>query len=445
MTARDEGAILAVEGVGARGDGIALHGGRPVYLPFAAPGDRVRAVLGSRRGEGRTARVIEVLASGARLAPVCPHFGSCGGCALQHLPVNVYAAAKEGRIRAALAQHGVVPDEIAPLRRLAPGTRRRARVAIRRTRDPDAPALVGFNIRTSHQVVDMRDCAVLHPALVALVAPLRDLAPALCPPGSAGAATATAAETGVDLLLDLAVPPGLPELEKLAHFAEAQDLARLAWRGPGETEAVPLALRRPVRVTFAGITVELPAEAFLQASAEADAVLTRAVVEELGAARRIADLYAGVGTFTFALAQRAAVHAVEDSGPAVAALAAAAVRAGLGGRVTAERRDLDVGPLLPSELARYDAVLLDPPRAGARAQSAALAASAVPCVIAVSCNPATFARDARSLVDGGYRLRRVEPIDQFVWSPHVELVARFERASRPDGLPHRASVRRSDR
>jgi 23S rRNA (uracil1939-C5)-methyltransferase len=176
------------------------------------------------------------------------------------------------------------------------------------------------------------------------------------------------------------------------------------------------------------VPVDLPFDAFLQASVEAEIVLVAEVLAGIGAARRVADLYAGLGTFTFAMAERAAVHAVEGARQALTALTSAAARAGLGGRVTGERRDIEARPLTAGELVGFDAVVFDPPRAGAKAQSAALASSAVPRVVAVSCNPASFARDARLLVDGGYRLTRVQPIDQFVWSPHVELVAWFERA-----------------
>jgi 23S rRNA (uracil1939-C5)-methyltransferase len=426
-THREEEAILTVESVGVRGDGIARHAGRPVYLPLAAPGDRVRAALGPTRGEGRTARLLDVLEPGARVVPPCPHFGTCGGCALQHLGEDAYVAAKEAQVRAALAQHGLGDAPMEPLRRLPPRSRRRARFAIQRPRGARAPALVGFNARASHDLVDMRVCEVLHPSLVALVAPLRRLAPLLGPPGTAAAATVTLADTGVDLLLDLPAVPALDGLEALARFADAQDLARLAWRAPGQDEPVPLALRRPVRVSFGGVAVDLPPEVFLQASADADAMLSAEVLAGIGQAPRVADLYAGVGTFSFALAARAAVHAVEGSASALAALSGAAARAGLAGRVSAERRDLERRPLQPDELARFDAVVFDPPRAGARAQSAALAATAVPRIVAVSCSPASFARDARLLVDGGYRLVRVQPVDQFVWSPHVELVAWFER------------------
>jgi 23S rRNA (uracil1939-C5)-methyltransferase len=416
-------ATLVVESIGARGDGIAIHEGRPVYLPLTAPGDRLRARLRASRRDGWAGDVIELLASGERATPVCPHFGRCGGCALQHLSDAAYARAKEHQVAAALRQHGVVAAELAPLRRLAAGTRRRARLAIHRPRK-GAP-VIGFHERASERVSDMHACAVLHPALFALVAPLRGLAGSLWPEGASGAATATLCDTGLDLLLDLAAPPDLPALERLAAFADAQDLARLAWRA-GDA-ALPVAIRRQPRMTLSGVAVELPIDAFMQASAEADEVLAEEVRAGLGAVESVADLYAGLGTLTFAAAQRAVVHAVEGSRPALMALASAVARAGLQGRVTSERRDLETRPLSPDELRRFDAVVFDPPRAGAPAQSAALARSAVRRVIAVSCNPASFARDARLLVDGGYRLLRVRPIDQFIWSPHVELVARFER------------------
>ena len=414
---------LVIDSVGARGDGVAHRAGQPIYIPFTAPGDRVRARMGDHRREGRAAALVEVLSPGRRAAPICPHFGECGGCSLQHLADDAYVAAKEGQLQAALRQHGLAPAEIAPLRRIAPGTRRRARFTLQRRRSGEP--LVGFTARASHRVVDMRACAVLHPSLLALVEGLRRTTPLLWPRGGSGTATATLGDSGVDLLLDLAEPPALAVLEALAAFAETGDLARLAWRAPGQAEPTPVAIRRPPRIVFSGVAVDLPADAFLQASAEAEAILVAELLAGVGDARRVADLYAGLGTFSFALAPRL-VHAVEGWPPAARALAAAAARAGMP-RLTSECRDLDARPLAGDELARFDAVVLDPPRAGAKAQSAALAASAVPRIVAISCNPATFARDARLLVDGGYRLTRVLPLDQFVWSPHVELVARFER------------------
>jgi 23S rRNA (uracil1939-C5)-methyltransferase len=284
----------------------------------------------------------------------------------------------------------------------------------------------GFHARESHEIVDMRVCTVLHPALVASVSPLRELAARLLRPGEAASAVLTQLEAGLDLLLELPCVPEMATLEILACFAEARDLARLSWRAGGEAPT-PAAERRRPRITFAGAVVDVPADAFLQASAEADAVLTELVLAGIGHAKRVIDLYAGLGTFSFALARGAPVHAVDGARAQIAALTAAAARATLGGRLSAEVRDLETRPVMADELRRYDAAVFDPPGAGAKAQTRALAGSEVSRVVAVSCNPATFGRDARTLMEGGYRLTRVVPVDQFLWSAEVELVAWFER------------------
>lgn len=411
---------LTIDSVGVRGDGVGRYDGTPVYVPFTAPGDRVRVRLSPAKGEAR-GEVVELLEPGARAKPVCAHFGACGGCALQHLSDEAYAVAKLAWLQGALAQHGLKNVDIAPLRHLAPGTRRRARLALTRNRQ----ALVGFHGRMSHAVVDMRECHVLHPALFALVAPLRTLAAAILPARGAATASLTLGDAGVDVLLELPEAPGLEGLEALARFANEQDLARLSWRT--DRAFAPVAQRRPVRAVFAGVAVDLPPDAFLQASSEADAVLSALVLDAIGTPRRVADLYAGVGTFSFALAARVPVHGVESDAEAAKALREAASRANIADRVAVEHRDLVRRPLAADELARFDAVVFDPPRTGAMAQSRVLADSAVPRVVAVSCNPATFARDARILVDGGYTLTHVAPVDSFSWSPHLELVARFER------------------
>jgi len=418
-------AELTVDFVGVRGDGVALHKGEKIFLPFTAPGDRVRARLLEKKGEGRGGEVVELLEPGSRAKPVCRHFGECGGCALQHLSPEAYAETKLSWLIGALAQHGFKDVEIAPLIRLAPGTRRRARFALSRSR-------VGFHARSSHRIVDMRECAVLHPDLFKLAAPLRELAQQILPPDQESAATVTLADAGVALLIDLHAEPKLDILEALAAFAEAQDLARLSYRvvnrSGKESIPVPVAHRRPARVTLSGVAVTLPEDAFLQASAEADLVLGKAVLAMLGKPTRVADLYAGLGTFTFACVKNSVVHAVEGDGASLKALADAASRARLVDRVTVEERDLARQPLAPHELSRFDAVIFDPPRAGAMTQSRALAGSSVKMVVAVSCNPATFARDARILADGGYRLGQIQPVDSFLWSAQLELVAKFEKA-----------------
>lgn len=414
---------LTVETLGAQGDGIAQWHGEPVFLPFTVPGDRVRARVAAPRGSGHEGRVIERIASGpGRAAPVCRHFGSCGGCALQHLAAEDYRAVKLGALHLALRRAGIDPTVVAPLRTVPP-SRRRARLGMSRSPDPRAPALIGFRAHFRHSLVDLRECPVLEPALLALVGPLRRVAPAVLVPGGNAEAMLTRCDSGLDLLIECADPPSLSALEALAGFAEEHDLARIVWRcGRGD---IPVVERRPVRVMFAGVPVPFPPGGFLQASAAAEAVLVEEVVASIGGRSPVLDLYAGLGTFTFALAQTTTIlHAVEGDAAAVAALA----KAGSGfPRVTVERRDLDRDPLSGAELDGYLAAVFDPPRGGAIRQAVALAKSDIATVVAVSCNPATFARDAGRLVAGGFRLERIAPVDQFVWTPHLELVATFRR------------------
>lgn len=418
---------LTVETIGARGDGIARDVSGPVYLPFTVPGDRVRARIDDTRGTSRAAFVIETLAPGpGRATPPCRHFGICGGCALQHLDPALYAATKTAFVRAALAHHGLGDTPLRPLMLLPPGTRRRVRLSLARPARKGKAPIVGFSQRASHELVDIVECAVLAPQLFSIVAPLRLLAGELLAPGESGHATLQLADSGVDALVDLPRAPDLAALKTLAAFAEVQDLARLLWR-TGGGEPMPVAQRRPVRIVIGGTAIDLPPDSFLQATPEAAAALIAAVRGAVGSATRIADLFAGIGTFTFALASAARVDAVEGWRPAADAINQAARRAGLTGRVTAQARDLQHQPLDEGELAPYDAVVFDPPRIGAKAQAAALARSRVPRIAAVSCNPASFARDAHILIASGYRLAAIQPIDQFVWSPHVELVAAFVR------------------
>jgi 23S rRNA (uracil1939-C5)-methyltransferase len=423
-SAKAETAELVVERLGAQGDGIAAWQGVPVFLPFTAPGDRVRAVLGAQRGSGREACVVERLADGlGRAAPVCRHFGRCGGCALQHLSADAYVAVKLSRLETALRRVGIDPTVIAPLQTVSP-YRRRARLGLRRPRSPGAPTIAGFRERFRHALVDISECAVLEPALFALVEPLRRLAPDLLQPGGSAEAMLTRCDSGIDLLIETAGPPDLAALEALAAFAEAQDITRIVWRA--DRVETPVVERRPLRMVFSGAAVRFPPGGFLQASAAAEALLVAEVAAAVGERRPTLDLYAGLGTFTFALAGGGPVHAVEGDATAAAALGLAADR--LHG-VTVEHRDLDRAPLTPGMLDRYAAAVFDPPRAGALHQAEALAASRLDTVVAVSCNPATFARDAARLVAGGYRMERVVPVDQFVWTPHLELVGTFRRSA----------------
>jgi 23S rRNA (uracil1939-C5)-methyltransferase len=413
---------LSIERLGAQGDGIAQYDSAPVFLPFTVPGDRVRARLGAARGAGREGRVVERLAAGpGRTEPRCPHFGRCGGCALQHLDRASYRTVKLGALNAALERVGIDLGLVRPLRAV-PAARRRARLGLMRPRDPRSPALVGFRERFRHDLVDLAQCPVLEPGLFRDVGELRLVVPELLSPGATAEVMLTRTDSGIDALFEAAERPGLAALDALTAFAEKCDLARIVWRSG--TEEILVVERRPVRVVLSGVAVPFPPGGFLQASAAAETILIEEVLAGVEPNSRVLDLFAGLGTFTFALALARPVHAIEGDERAAAALARAAAGQP---RVTVERRDLARNPVPPEMLSAYDGAVFDPPRAGAARQAAELSASALATVVAVSCNPATLARDAARLIAGGFRLERVVPVDQFVWTPHLELVAVFRR------------------
>ncbi len=403
------GTVMAgtVVRLAARGDGVTGDGR---HVPGAAPLDVVDAAGHITPGPNRA-------------VPPCRHYGDCGGCQLQHVGEGALADFARERVLAPLRRHGLVPAEVRPAH-LSPAAARR-RAVLRATRSGGAVRL-GFNAMGEHRIVDLAECPVLHPALARLLAPLRTLlAPALTP-GSALSLALTLTDHGVDLLLSNLKARDLPRIDGLVDFADREGLARLSVdRGLG---AETLVARADPAVRFGGVAVTLPPAAFLQATADGEAALVAAVRACVGKAAKVADLFSGCGTFSLPLAAEARVTAVDGTGPAIRALDMAARRAGL--HLATEHRDLFRKPLSPAELARFDAVVIDPPRAGAEAQCRALAASRVEVVAAVSCNPATFARDAMVLVAGGYRLRRIWPVAQFRWSTHVELVAEFRREKR---------------
>ncbi len=422
-------AEVTVERLGARGDGVAQLDGRPVFVPLALPGERLRVRLAGEKAGGFRAEMIELLEPApGRAEPPCRHFGPCGGCALQHLEAGRYRAWKQALVGEALGQRGLPADMVVPLVAVPPGSRRRASLAALRR---GGQVRLGFHERASHHVVDVTACLLLTPALMALLPPLREALAAVLADGERLGLTVTETDSGPDLLVSAGRPPGPAARQALAALAEQADLARISWSGPHEGPDLPpepIALRRPPQVSFAGVPVEPPPGGFLQPSAEGEAVLRGLVLEALPApAGDLLELYAGCGSFTFDLAARARVHAVEGDEAALAALWAAARRAGLVGRIGVESRDLARSPVTAEELAAYDCVVFDPPRAGAREQAEALARSRVSTLVAVSCNPRTFARDARILTDGGYTLTKLTPVDQFAWSAHLELVAQFQR------------------
>ncbi len=408
---------LSIDRVGHRGDGVADAGGRPAFVPFALPGERVEAEPEpGAPGRWRLTRIVE--ASPERIAPFCGYFGACGGCAIQHWQDAPYRRWKHGLVVEALAQAGVgcAVDDLVD----AHGAGRR-RVVIHARRGADNRLAVGFAAAGSHAIVDIERCPVLEPRLAPAFAIARDLAHALAPARKPLDIQITATDTGLDVDVRGSGPLTATVTSALSQLAARHRLARLTRHG----ELV--AMQAPPRLAMGAATVTLPPGAFLQATAAGEDTLAALVIAHCGKAKQIADLFCGVGPFALRLAERARIAAIDADAPAVAALRqAAATTRGLK-PVMAEARDLFRRPLWPQELSAFDAVVFDPPRQGAEAQARQLAASRVPRIVAVSCNVATFARDARLLIDGGYRLTRLTPIDQFRHTPHVELVACFER------------------
>ena len=411
---------VAITALGAAGDGIAMVDGRRVFVPGALPGERWRVALPAA---GDRAAPLECLEPVARAEPPCRHFGRCGGCRLQHLTAADYAAFKRQRIMGALARQGLPTTSVTEVRIGPPASRRRLRLAVKRGR---TRLLLGLRERSGHEIVPLEMCTVADPALVALLAPLGGaLAAWLTGPWPAEASL-TLTDAGPDLLLDAARPPQASERATAAALASELGLARIAWQSPATPPEALITLRQPT-VRLSGIPVELPPGAFLQATRFGEAELAGAVATWGEGARSAADLYAGVGTLTFALAGRVRRQLACESDPAAVA---ALRRAAAGRNVTVVERDLVRRPLQPAEL-DHDLVVLDPPRTGAMAQCAALARSGVPRVIYASCHPESFARDARTLVDAGFALEEVRPIDQFLFSAEIELVALLTRTPAP--------------
>ena len=388
----------------ARGDGMTADGRA---FPLTAPGDGVADDGAIIRGPHHR-------------TPPCRHFPVCGGCALQHVDDVAYAAYLVDRVAGALASQGlsaeIVPPHLSP-----PRTRRR--VSLRAERQ-GRRVLLGFNEGESRRIVDLAECWIMRADLFALIGPLRTLLAGLMRDRRTAGVEIALADQGIDLLLTGVEPEDLAAVEAITSFARDHRLARLSidnGLGP-ETRFEP----EPVTVTLGGVAVGLPAGGFLQATADGEAALLAAVREGVGEAATIADLFAGLGTFALPLSAKARVLAAEGTRDAILSLKGAAALTGR--RIVADHRDLFRRPYTAAELSRFDAVVLDPPRAGAREQAAELARATCRRIAYVSCNPATFARDARTLRDGGWRIAWISPVGQFRWSTHVELAAAFVRS-----------------
>ncbi len=455
-----------IESLGARGDGVASYDGQPLFTAMTLPGERVRGRIKGTRTAGLKADLLELLSeSPARQEPLCPHFGPCGGCSLQHATSDFYRHWKRDLVAQALRRQGFDSDQcLDPLVEIGPHTRRRATFVARLQRGKVA---FGFHARESHDVIDLMSCALLRPELMTLVAPLRALLTVLL--HSASGKTADVAVTlcaaGADIVLVGRLRLNLKEREAIGTFARGNAVARMTWIdadhssprvAQGPDPELLFMRENPVQF-FGSVPVTPPAGSFLQPSEEGEKALVSLILAALppavapavapcaepksgsvapcaepkkpeSADMMIADLFCGCGTFTFALAHRGRVHAIDGNRAAVVALASSARR--FSGRVMTDCRDLVTNPVAAEDFDGGDVVVLNPPRSGAREQCRQLALSTVPVVIYVSCTPSAFARDARILADGGYRLERVTAVDQFIWSGHVELVARFVQTAK---------------
>jgi 23S rRNA (uracil1939-C5)-methyltransferase len=404
---------LTIDRLGAQGDGVADTAHGPVFVPYTLPGEQV--VVAVERG--RSVLVSVERPSPLRIEPACRHFGTCGGCAVQHLDAEAYHAWKRDIVVQALKSRGI-EAEVAALISCAPHTRRRAVFSARRT---EAGTLLGFNRAHSSEIVPIEECPILLPGIVSAFERLRALAGLICATPRAFRLAVTMTASGLDVAAEGGGKLGDEDRRAAIRFVIDQGFARLSI--DGEIIVEP---KKPA-VDFAGVAVSLPPGGFLQATHSAEQAIADLVTDYLARAKTIADLFSGCGTFALRLARRSTVHAVEGDAATLAALDKA-FRATPGLRpVMVERRDLFRRPLSAKELARFDALVFDPPRAGAEDQAKQIARSDIPLVAAVSCNPATLARDLRILIDGGYRLKSVTPIDQFLWSPHVEAVALLEK------------------
>ncbi|HAI28448.1 class I SAM-dependent RNA methyltransferase [Thalassospira tepidiphila] len=433
-------ADVTVEQIGARGDGIA-HVAAPdgksvlIYVDCVLPGDKVRVALRQKRGDGYGAEVVsEIARSDGYSAPRCAHFKECGGCALQHMNDDDYRSWKRDKAIVALQRAGIDPQDaeglVGDVEISPPASRRRAGFSVH---VGATGVFVGFHGRFSHTVLNVPDCAVLRPELMtfrkAFVAFLE-----ACPPAQARdikEVFVTLTDTGLDVLVHASNDPDLDMRQDLAAFADDQNIARLSWK-TGDRPDEPLAARHTPVVHFENIDVPIAPGGFLQATSHGEEALVRAIkaaVVEI-APKNVADLFCGVGSFTFSLAlagKRRSVTAVESDPRAVELLQYAVGQSG--SPIKVMRRDLFRQPLVGDELTGFDLVVFDPPRAGALAQCEALAADGPEWVIAVSCNPATFSRDMRVLRNSGYEIEKVVPVDQFLWSSHLEIFAILRRRS----------------
>jgi 23S rRNA (uracil1939-C5)-methyltransferase len=408
---------LVIDHVGHRGDGVSFANGESLFVPYTLGGETAEVEpVGGHPDRRQLTRIDQ--ASPERIAPFCRYFGACGGCAIQHWQIDAYRAWKRAIVVETL-EHAGIACEVASLVD-AHGAGRR-RITLHARRGEDGELRTGFAAAFSHAIVAIEHCPILDPGLHGALDAARALAAALKPAGKPLDIQITAASNGLDVDVRGSGPLNPALIANLSAIAQQHGLARLTRHG----ELV--LMRTPPAIEIGAARLMLPPGSFLQATIAGEETLAALVAAHAKRAKHIADLFCGVGPFALRLATKARISAFDSDAGAVAALQKAATSASGLKPIRCETRDLFRRPLMPQELRDYDTIVFDPPRQGAQAQVRQLAASRIAVVIAVSCNAASFARDARMLIDGGFRIEGVTPVDQFRHTPHVELVARFSR------------------
>lgn len=410
---------MTITDIGQGGDGIARRSdGAVVFIPLTVPGDVVRASVRTNPEGQNRGQILEILTPGvARVTPPCSHFGVCGGCTLQHLSTPAYLEMKTRWLREVLSRAQISCPDIRPMIVMPARTRRRASFSVCRTAKD---VIIGFNKRLSDELIDIPACQILHPDIMTLRDRLKPYLMSLMAPHQTLDLMIQKVDHQVEISVTGRLPLHLKSQEILADMAHALNISRINVRARDRDMFEPLLSLKPFQKRFGDLTVDLPPGTFLQASDEAEQILAEQVTQHATGARHVADLFSGSGLFTgHVMSQVQSITAVDMDAPAIRALTSRGIKA--------QVRNLFKDPLSPAELKIFDTVILDPPRAGASAQSSALASSGVSKIIYVSCSPASFARDARVLVSGGYDLKAIQPVDPFIWSTHTELVSVFEK------------------
>ena len=428
---------LIIDRIGGKGDGVSeineiqntSSGQKQSYfVPGTLPGEHVLARPVSKTNEGIFGQLLEIIKiADDRVTAPCSYFGVCGGCSLQHWAPTSYQQWKIARIKNAIekiSSPGTIVDDLVPAKAEA---RRRADLSIRHLK---TRSVLGFYERDSNKIVDIEACSLLDPEIINFSNAFRKVSHLLIQPDESSRISINKLDTGLDVLVFLESDLSLEGLEAINDLANSHNLCRVSASIAPSNDIIPIIEKNTPIMKFSEVSIIPPPGAFLQATKEGTRLITEAVISGIGGAKRILELFSGCGTLSIPLQYHATVHAVEGDQLAAAALRKATVKAGIDSRLSVEIRDLIKDPVPADKLSKYDAIVFDPPRSGAKKQAEQIAKNGPHTVVAVSCNPNTFARDGKILIEGGYELKKVTPIDQFLWSPHIELVALFYRTSR---------------